>query len=103
MRNDQSRRALREEFEKYHEYWSDELGALLEVDSEYFSLYDKLLRVTLRRNNLSPLEQELIHVAVAGQVTYLNRAALKHHIKRADALGATEAEIVETLQLASAL
>src|SRR5699024_6381806 len=103
MAKDKCHRTLGDEFANYHGYWSRGLEALLKIDIEYFSLYDKLLRVTLERKNLSAVQQELIHVAVAGQVTYLNREALRHHIKRAETLGATESEIVETLQLASAL
>lgn len=94
---------IQEQFEQHHGYWSTELEVLLEVDPEYLSVYDKLLRVTSQRQNLTTVQQELIHVAVVGQVTYLNKTALTHHTKRAKELGASQADIVETLQLASAL
>lgn len=94
---------LRTEFEANHGYWSEELQTLLQLDPQYLALYDRLLRVSADRQNLSPVEQELILVAVVSQVTYLNRAAMRHHVQRARELSATEEEIMETLQLASAL
>lgn len=94
---------IQEAFEAQHGYWSAELDALLGLDPEYVVLYDRLLRVASDRQSLTALQRELIHIAVAAQVTYLNREATQLHIKRAIELGASDAEIMETLQLASAL
>jgi len=94
---------IQESFQAQHGYWTAELDALLELDPEYVMLYDRLLRVASDRQSLTELQRELIHIAVAAQVTYLNREAIQLHIGRAIELGASDAEIMETLQLASAL
>lgn len=94
---------LQEAFETQHGYWSTELTAVLALDPQYVALYDRLLRVAVDRQALTAAQRELIHIAVAAQVTYLNREATALHIKRAIELGASDTEIMETLQLASAL
>lgn len=94
---------LRSDFESSHGYWSTDLEDLLVADSRYFTAYDRLLRVTSVRGNLTPRESELICIAVTGQVTYLNRAAVSHHIRQAMRLGASAEEVMETLQLAASL
>ncbi|GAA1054302.1 carboxymuconolactone decarboxylase family protein [Dietzia natronolimnaea] len=93
----------RREFESFHGYWNTDLEDLLLADPRYFGAYDRLLRVTSIRGNLTPLERELICIAVTGQVTYLDRAATAHHIRQATHWGASSEEIVETLQLAASL
>lgn len=94
---------LRSDFESFHGYWNTELEDLLLADPRYFTAYDRLLRVTSTRGNLTPRERELICIAVTSQVTYLNRAAASHHIRQAKRLGASAEEILETLQLAASL
>jgi alkylhydroperoxidase/carboxymuconolactone decarboxylase family protein YurZ len=94
---------LRNDFESFHGYWNSDLEDLLAADSRYFRAYDGLLRVTSVRGNLTPTQRELICIAVTGQVTYLNRAAVSHHIRQAMRLGASADEVMETLQLAASL
>lgn len=94
---------LRQDFEAIHGYWNDDLDDLLRVDPWYFRAYDRLLRVTEERGHLSAVHRELVFVAVSSQVTYLNRTATSHHIRQASRLGASAAQIVETLQLAASL
>lgn len=103
MADTQDMSLLRLRFESSHGYWSDELEDLLIADARYFKAYDRLLSVASARGNLTPKEQELICVAVTGQVTYLNRAATAHHIRQAQRFGASAEEILETLQLAASL
>lgn len=95
--------ALRRDFEEFHGFWNTDLDDLLRADPRYFRSYDRLLRTTAHRGHLSPVERELICVAVTAQVTYLNRTATAHHIRQASHQGASAAEIVETLQLAASL
>ncbi|GAA2093290.1 MULTISPECIES: carboxymuconolactone decarboxylase family protein [Brevibacterium] len=94
---------LRREFESAHGHWSEELDALLAADPRYFAAYDRLLRVTAHRGALTARERELIAVAVNAQVTYLHPAATQLHIAQALRAGASEAEVMETLQLAASL
>lgn len=103
MDKDHDTTLLRREFESFHGYWNIDLDDLLMADPRYFASYDRLLRVTSGRGNLTPRERELICIAVVGQVTYLNQAATSHHIRQAKRWGASDEEIVETLQLAASL
>lgn len=95
--------SVRTEFIGEHGYWNEELDALAQVDPRYLGAYDRLLRVASRRGSLSARHRELVCVAVNAQVTYLNPAYARHHLRQAREFGATEAEVVETLQLAASL
>lgn len=95
--------SAREAFVAEHGYWNEELDALAQADPRYLGAYDQLLRVASRRGSLTARQRELICVAVNAQVTYLNPVYTRHHLRQAREFGATEAEVVETLQLASAL
>jgi alkylhydroperoxidase/carboxymuconolactone decarboxylase family protein YurZ len=97
------RQDVRATFEEAHGYWHDELEALLRADPSYVAAYDRLLRVTDDRGHLTPLQRELVCVAVNAQVTHLNQTHTRHHVRQARVLGATEAEVTETLQLAASL
>lgn len=76
---------------------------LLRADSRYFTAYDRLLQVTTRRGHLSPVQRELLCIAVNAQVTYHNPVFSRLHIAQAHRHGASEEEVTETLQLASSL
>lgn len=93
----------RDAFEQAHGHWSDDLDDLLNADPRYFAAYDRLLRVTATRGNLTPVQRELICVAVNAQVTYLHEGHTRHHIREAMRAGATREEVGETLQLAASL
>lgn len=95
--------SARENFESIHGFWNDELTQLLEADLEYFQAYDRLLQVVAQRDSLPAKERELICLAINAQVTYLNKTASRHHISQAIRLGASDAEIAETIQLAASL
>lgn len=98
-----TKEGVRAAFENAHGYWNAELEELLRADPQYVAAYDRLLRVTADRGHLSPVERELVCVAVNAQVTYLNPTYTRHHVRQARALGATEAEVLETLQLGASL
>ncbi|MCD1286084.1 carboxymuconolactone decarboxylase family protein [Brevibacterium sp. GP-SGM9] len=95
--------SARSEFEDAHGYWNDSLDDLLNADPKYFAAYDRLLRVTQKRGNLTDAQRELICVAVNAQVTYLNEKHTRHHIREALKSGVTNEEIDETLQLSASL
>ena len=97
------RSEARSAFEEAHGYWTDGLDDLLNADPRYFAAYDRLLRVTTTRGNLSAKQKELICVAVNAQVTYLHHEHTRHHIREALRCGATQEEVGETLQLAASL
>lgn len=99
MASERVRRAFVDE----HGYWNEELDAMARADPRYLGAYDRLLRVVARRGSLSARHRELICVAVNAQVTYLNPAHTRHHLAQARHHGASEAEVVETLQLAASL
>lgn len=93
----------RKAFVAAHGYWTEELDDLLSADPRYFAAYDRLLRVTKERGNLTAAQRELICVAVNAQVTYLNEGRTRHHVREALRCGATQEEVGETLQLAASL
>lgn len=95
--------SARSAFVEEHGYWNEELDALAQADPRYLGAYDQLLQVTSRRGSLNPRHRELIYVAVNAQVTYLNPVHARHHLAQARHFGASEAEVVETLQLSASL
>lgn len=90
-------------FEEAHGYWNADLDDLLRLDSWYFAAYDRLLRVTRARGNLTDRQRELLCVAVNAQVTHHDAARTRHHIREALRAGATHEDVNETLQLAASL
>lgn len=96
-------RALKDRFIALHGYWGADLDIALDTDPEFFGDYLQMAGVALGAEHLEPRLRHLALVAANASVTHRNGEAVSRHIAAALDCGATRAEILETLQIASVL
>jgi alkylhydroperoxidase/carboxymuconolactone decarboxylase family protein YurZ len=102
-RTDGRRAALREAHERERGRWSPALDDLLERDPDYL---EHVLRFTghpWRNGVLEPKVKELIYTAFDVSATHKFESGLRQHIRNAIGYGATAAEIMEVIELASGI
>ena len=99
----QTKETLKEEFIKNRGYWSKFWEDVLELDSNFFSIFSRFSSVPSKNNELSPKIREFIYIAIDASTTHLYLPGLKLHMENALALGATRDEIMEVLELTSVL
>lgn len=85
------------------EEWSPIWQNILDRSPSYLSAYHKLRQVPLQKQALPRKLQELILLAIDAQCTHLFAPGVQLHTAAALKAGATQAEIIETLELASVL
>lgn len=83
--------------------WSDAWEAVLRIDPEFVAASLTMLQVPWEKNHLSPKFKELCYLSWNAAATHANVHGTRRHMRRAIALGATQREIVEVLELASTL
>jgi alkylhydroperoxidase/carboxymuconolactone decarboxylase family protein YurZ len=84
--------------------WDESLEALLELDPDYFEKYLALAAAPWRgEGHLEPKVRELVLLTVDAAATHLHEPGIRLHIRRALEHGATEAELLEVLQLTSTM
>ena len=94
-------KALKEKFLEV-DSWSPAWEAVLLQDPTYFEAYTNWALVPVNNRRLPPKIQQLIHIGINAAATYgPNVVETRAHIAQALASGASEAEIMEVLQLAS--
>lgn len=98
--NDDRRARLRDEFVEIHGYWDDRLGGLMELDPDFFAHY-LALAAAGAGGALAPKVRQLVLLAVDAAATSLYQPGVEQHTAQAVRLGATRAELLEVLQLAS--
>lgn len=77
------------------------LEPLLALHPEFVNAYRRLSSIPVRRGHLDPKVIELIVIALDASTTHLNASGTAVHIRKALALGASAAEILEVLELTS--
>jgi alkylhydroperoxidase/carboxymuconolactone decarboxylase family protein YurZ len=95
--------SMRADFEREHGYWSEPLDDVLALDPTFFRAYLDFSTVANRSGALDPKDRELIQIAIDGAATHLFVPGLRRHVQRAVELGATDAEIMEVLELTATL
>lgn len=83
-------------------YWRPWTEALLRINPGFLDTYARYAGHPAETGPLSPALCELIYVALDGSATHLFASGLKLHMRFALERGATAAQIVEVLQLATA-
>jgi len=81
----------------WHEFWNE----MLELDPEMFEAYTEFSTVPWRTGSLSPAEKELIYISYDISATHLYAAGTKLHIRNALNHGATVAQVLEVMEIAS--
>lgn len=83
--------------------WGEPWETVLAVDPEFVDAYLGLYQVPWTKNNLSDKFKELCYLAWNAAATHLHLPGIRAHMRKAIEFGATPAEIVEVLELASTL
>jgi alkylhydroperoxidase/carboxymuconolactone decarboxylase family protein YurZ len=95
--------ALRDEFERKRGYWHPFFHEVLALDADFFESYLRFSSVPWVTGVLEPKVKELIYTAFDVSATHLFESGLRLHIKNAIGYGATKEEILEVIELASAV
>lgn len=93
--------ALKAQFIDSRGYWHESWDGMLELDPELFAAYLDFSALPWRSGVLEPKVKEFIYIAFDASATHLYAPGLKLHMRNAVRLGATMAEILEVLELAS--
>ncbi|MDO8491633.1 MAG: carboxymuconolactone decarboxylase family protein [Dehalococcoidia bacterium] len=95
---------LKESFIKERGYWSEDLWEpVLKIDPDFFEAYVNFSSAPWKKGALPPKTKELIYIAVDAATTHLYEPGLRVHVANALRYGATQEEIMEVLELVSAL
>jgi alkylhydroperoxidase/carboxymuconolactone decarboxylase family protein YurZ len=79
------------------------LEPVLRLDADYVDAYRQMSAIPVRRTNLDPIVVELIVIALDAATTHLYAPGTRAHIRNAVALGASPAQILAALEIASTL
>jgi alkylhydroperoxidase/carboxymuconolactone decarboxylase family protein YurZ len=83
--------------------WNDDWSDFAEVDPGFFERFLDLAAHPWRHGALEPKVKALVQLTVDAAATHLHGPGVRHHLRAALALGATPAEIVETLELTATM
>ncbi|MHA1113336.1 MAG: carboxymuconolactone decarboxylase family protein [Alphaproteobacteria bacterium] len=100
---DDRQKALKARFEAELGQWNDAWQTLLAMDADYFEATLDFQAAPGRAGNLDPKVRELIAVAANASCTQLHEPAVRHHVRRAIAFGASGEELLEVLELSAVL
>ena len=84
-------------------YWTPVWEQLLTLSPAFFDAYARLSSVPWTHGTLEPKIKEFLYIAIDAATTHLYVPGLRVHIQNALRLGATVAEVMEVLELTSAL
>ena len=100
---DDRQKTLRRAFIEERGYWSEALDELLALNPSYFERVLGFTGHAWREGVLEPKVRELILLTVDVAATHRNAVGAREHVAGALAHGATPAEIMEVLELASTI
>jgi alkylhydroperoxidase/carboxymuconolactone decarboxylase family protein YurZ len=83
--------------------WDETWDSIAKLSPELFEASVNLIAVPRKKRHLSPKIQELMSIAVDAASTHLYIPGIQKHIKAALKEGATQAEIVEVIELTGTL
>jgi alkylhydroperoxidase/carboxymuconolactone decarboxylase family protein YurZ len=100
---DAAQQQRKREFMDALNHWDEGCEAMLRLDAGAFDAYAGYIRTAWQTRALDPVTRELVGIAVHASTTLLHKPGIELHMRRALALGATQAQIMEVLQLTSVL
>jgi alkylhydroperoxidase/carboxymuconolactone decarboxylase family protein YurZ len=83
--------------------WGESWEAILLLSPEFLAGYLSLSSVPWKKNKLEDKVKEFIYIAVDSAATHMYLPGVRQHVRAALRLGATSAEIMEVVELASTL
>lgn len=94
---------LKERFTRERGYWHEFWNDMLELDPAMFQAYLDFSTVPWHTGVLTPAEKELVYISFDVAATHLYVPGTKLHIRNALDHGATVAQILEVMEIASLL
>jgi len=101
--SDPRRDALRDEFKAKRGYWNTLWETLLALDPDYFKAFIDFSAAPWLTGALEPKVKEFVYIAVAVSATHQFAPGTRIHMHNALGYGATAAELMEVMQIASAM
>lgn len=95
--------ALKENFQKNRGYWAPFLEGILKLSPDFFEAYLRFSSVPWLKGTLEPKVKEFVYIAIDAATTHLYEPGLRQHIRNAIGYGATQEELMEVLQLITAI
>ncbi|WP_051792973.1 carboxymuconolactone decarboxylase family protein [Amycolatopsis jejuensis] len=96
-----TRPELKAEFIARRGYWDPVWEQVLALDPGFFAAYLEFSAIPWQGGTLSPKLRELVYVAIDASATHMYVPGLKVHIENALGYGATPAEVMAVLEVAS--
>jgi alkylhydroperoxidase/carboxymuconolactone decarboxylase family protein YurZ len=100
---DERQQLLKSDFERNRGYWSPIWDGVLKLAPDFFEAYLDYSSVPWKHGVLEPKVKEFIYCAFDVASTHLWLPGLKLHMRNALGYGATPAELMEVIQIASVL
>ena len=100
---DERQERLKAEFTATRGYWHTFWDGLLELDPDLFEAYVAFSSVPWHTGTLEPKVKEFVYCAFDVAATHLYVPGFKLHLRNALGYGATTAEILEVIEIASVL
>ncbi len=100
---DEAARQVKERFEADLGWWDECCEALVRIAPRFLQAYHAYAATAWKSGVLEPKVKEFIALAVSASTTHLHEPAMRLHIRRSLAAGASSAEVMEVLQLTSVL
>lgn len=94
---------IKDEFIRMRGEWADHWETALRIDPDFVRAYQELSAVPWRKNRLDAKTKTLIYLAVDAAATHLYVPGIRQHVRAALELGASQAEVMEVLELAATL
>ncbi|WP_461173375.1 carboxymuconolactone decarboxylase family protein [Arthrobacter sp. Z1-9] len=94
---------IKQDFIDVRGTWSESWEAILALSPEFLAGYLSLSAVPWEKNNLEDKVKEFIYIAVDCAATHMYLPGVRQHVRAALRLGASSAEIMEVVELASTL
>lgn len=98
-----SRAALKDRFLEANGYWDECCDMLCSLAPAYMDAYCSYTETARATSALEPKVQEFILLSISAATTHLHQPAIRLHLRKAIDFGASAAELMEVLQLSSAL
>jgi len=94
---------IRTEWVAAHGAWNEDWTDFLALDPGFFERYLQLAAHPWRHGALEPRIKALVQLSVDAAATHLYGPGVRHHVRRALALGASPEEVIETLELTATM
>jgi alkylhydroperoxidase/carboxymuconolactone decarboxylase family protein YurZ len=100
---DQRQTKLKATFMQNRGYWAPFMEDLLRLSPDFFEAYVNFSSIPWLAGPLEPKVKEFVYIAIDAATTHLYAPGLRQHIRNAIKHGATRAELMEVLEVVSAL